>query len=112
MTYNKQAVSGRKSDAMTTVDLKVKLQLPEDVERKAREAGLFTGEKIGELITAEIERRRKEAAARLAVIMDQLQANFRAEYGDLTDEEAQTLIDRWIDEADEEILHQDNASSQ
>lgn len=97
---------------MTTVDLNVKLQLSEDVERKAREAGLFTGEKIGELITAEIERQRQEAAARLTVMMDQLQANFRAEYADLTDEEAQALIDQWIDEADEEILHQDDASPQ
>jgi F0F1-type ATP synthase membrane subunit b/b' len=97
---------------MTTVDLNVTLQLPEDVERKAREAGLFTGEKIGELITAEIERQRKEAAARLTMMMEQLQANFRAEYGDLTDEEAQALIDQWIDEADDEILHQDNASPQ
>lgn len=110
MIYNKGAVSERKCNAMTTVDLNVKLQLPEDVERKAREAGLFTGEKIGELITAEIERQRKEAAARLTVITDQLQANFRAEYGDLADEEAQALIDQWIDEADEEILHQDNTS--
>ena len=71
-----------------------------------REAGLFTDEKIGELITAEIERQRKEAAARLTVITAQLQANFRAEYGNLTDEEAQALIDQLIDDADEEILHQ------
>lgn len=96
---------------MTTVDLNVKLQLPEGVGRKARELGLFTGEKIGELIIAEIERQRKKAAVRLTVITDQLQANFRAEYGDLTDEEARALIDQWIDEADEEILHQDNTSS-
>lgn len=96
---------------MTTVDLNVKLQLSEDVERKARELGLFTGKKIGELITAEIERQRKEATARLTVITDQLQANFRSEYGNLTDEEAQALIDQWIDEADEEILHQENTSS-
>ncbi len=97
---------------MTTVDLNVTLQLSEDVERKAREAGLFTGEKIGELIEAEIERQRKEAAARLTAITNQLQANFRAEYGDLTDEEAQALIDQWIDEADEESLHQNHNSLQ
>lgn len=90
----------------------MKLYLSEDVERKAREAGLFTGEKIGELIEAEIERQRKEAAARLTAITNQLQANFRAEYEHLTDEEAQALIDQWIDEADEESVHQDNNSSQ
>lgn len=96
---------------MTTVDLNVRLQLPEDVARKAQETGLLTGEKIGELITAEIERQRQEAAARLTVITEQLQANFRAEYGDLTDEEAQAVIDQWLDEADEEIQHRDNPSS-
>lgn len=97
---------------MTTVDLNVTLQLPEDVERKAREAGLLTGEKIGELITAEIERQRREAAVHLTMISDQLQANLRAEYGDLTEDEAQALIDQWIAEADDGIMQQDNASSQ
>jgi F0F1-type ATP synthase membrane subunit b/b' len=91
---------------MVTVDLNVRLQLSEDVVQKAREDGRLTGEKIAELITAEIERRRKEAAARLTVIMDQLQANFRVEYGDLPDDEVQVLIDQWIDEADEETTHQ------
>lgn len=97
---------------MTTIDLNVTLQLPEDVERKAHETGLLTGEKISELITAEIERQRREAAVRLTMISDQLQANLRAEYGDLTDDEAQALIDQWIAEADDEIMQQDNASSQ
>lgn len=45
MIYNKGAVSERKPNVMMTVDLNAKLQLPEDVERNAREAGLFTGEK-------------------------------------------------------------------
>jgi F0F1-type ATP synthase membrane subunit b/b' len=97
---------------MVTVDLNVQLQLSEDVMRKARESGLLTSEKISELISAEIERRRKEAAARLSVMMEQLQANFRAEYGDLTDDEAQALIDQWIAEADEETTLKDDASSQ
>jgi F0F1-type ATP synthase membrane subunit b/b' len=87
---------------MTTVDLNVTLQLPEDIERKAREAGLFTGERIGELITAEIERQRREAAARLTDTMDKIHAHMRAKYGDLTDNEAQAMIDQWIIEADEE----------
>jgi hypothetical protein len=90
---------------MTTVDLNVTLQLPEDVERKAREVGLLTGEKIGELIMAEIERQRREAAARLTNTMDKIHAHMRKKYGDLTDDEAQAMIDQWIAEADEENAH-------
>ena len=97
---------------MVTLDLNVRLQLSEYVVQKAREDGLLTDEGLAELITAEIERRRKEAAARLSVMMEQLQANFRAEYGDLTDDEAQALIDQWIDEADKETALKDDAPSQ
>jgi len=97
---------------MVTLDLNVRLQLSEYVVQKAREDGLLTDEGLAELITEEIERRRKEAAARLSVMMEQLQANFRAEYGDLTDDEAQALIDQWIDEADEETALKDDAPSQ
>ena len=97
---------------MVTVDLNVRLQLSEYVVQKAREDGLLTDEGLAELITAEIERRRKEAAARLSVMTEQLQANFRAEYGDLTDDEAQALIDQWIAEADEETPLKDDAPSQ
>lgn len=83
---------------MTTVmvNFNVDFQLPEDVVQKARQDGLLTGEKIAELITAEIERRRDAAAERLRVITEQLQANFRAEYGDLSEDEAQAIIDQWL----------------
>jgi post-segregation antitoxin (ccd killing protein) len=77
----------------------INLQLPEDVEEKARAAGLLTSEKIAELIEAELDRQRQEAWQRLSQIMDQVSANFRAEYAHLTDEEAQAMIDQWIDEA-------------
>ena len=97
---------------MTTVELNIKLQLPEDVERKAREAGLFTGEKIGELIEAEIERQRKEAAAKLLDLMDKMHTHMREKYGDLTDDEAQAMIDQWIAEADEEIARENDATPQ
>lgn len=100
MIYNKGAVSERKRNVMTTVDLNVKLQLPEDVERKAREAGLFTGEKIGELIEAEVRRQRKDAWERLQTKLAPVQAAFREEYGHLSDDEAQAMIDQWIDDAD------------
>lgn len=87
---------------MVTVDLTVRLQLPKEVAQQARESGLLTGEKIGELITAELERRRREAAARVGNMMDTVSAHMRAKYGDLSDEEAQAMIDAWIDEADED----------
>jgi F0F1-type ATP synthase membrane subunit b/b' len=97
--------------ATVLVNLNVDFRLPEDVVQRARLDGLLTGEKIAELIMAEIDRRREAAAARLVTISEQLQANFRAEYGDLTDDEAQALIDQWIEEADEQSPHKDNASS-
>ena len=90
----------RKCNVMTTVDLRVKLQLSEEVERKAREAGLFTGEKIGELIEAEVRRQRQEAWEQLQAKLAPVQAAFREEYGHLSDDEAQAMIDEWIDEAD------------
>ena len=94
---------------MVTVDLNVELQLSEDVMRKAREDGLLTDEGLAELITAEIERRRQEAAARLLALMDKMHAHMREKYGDLTDEEAQAMIDQWIAEADEETAVEDDA---
>lgn len=97
---------------MVTVDLNVKLQLSEDVMRKARESGLLTSEKLAELITAEIERRRQEAAARLLDMMATMHAHMREKYGDLSDEEAQAMIDGWIAEADEETALEDDAPAQ
>jgi hypothetical protein len=85
---------------MTTVDLNVTLQLPEDVEQKGREAGLFTDERIGELITAGIERQRREAATSLGKTMEKIHAHMREKYGDLTDDGVQAMIDQWIAEAD------------
>jgi post-segregation antitoxin (ccd killing protein) len=100
LTYNEDAVSERRCDAMTTVDLNVTLQLPEDVERSAREAGLFTGEKLAQMIEAEVRRRRREAWERLQARLAPVQAAFREEHGHLSDDEVQTMIDQWIDEAD------------
>lgn len=85
---------------MTTVDLNVKLQLPDDVERKAREAGLFTGEKIGELIEAEVRRQRQDAWERLQAKLAPVQSTFREDYGHLSEDEVQAMIDQWIDEPD------------
>ena len=85
---------------MTTVDLNVKLQLPEDIERKAREAGLFTSEKLSELIEAEVRRQRMEAWERLQARIGPVKAAFWEEYEHLSDDEIQAMIDQWIDEAD------------
>lgn len=96
---------------MVTVDLNVKLQLSEYVVQKAREDGLLTDEGLAELITAEIERRRTEAAAELLAMMEKMHAHMREKYGDLSDEEAQAMIDQWIAEADEETAVEDDAPS-
>ncbi|MBL8152873.1 MAG: hypothetical protein JNM70_01715 [Anaerolineae bacterium] len=85
---------------MLIVDLNVKLQLSEDVERKAREAGLFTGEKIAQMIEAEVQRQRQAAWERLQAKLAPVQAAFREEYEHLSDDEVQAMIDQWIDEGD------------
>lgn len=97
--------------ATVMVNLNVDFRLPEDVVQKARQDGLLTGEKIAELITAEIERRREAAAAQLASIMDAMHAHMRAQYPDLTDEEAQAMIDAWIAEADGEAALNGDAAT-
>ena len=93
---------------MVTIDLNVHLQLSEEVMQKARQSGLLTGEKISELITAEIKRR-QAAAAKLLDMMDKIHTHMREKYGELADEEAQAMIDQWIAEADEETTLEDDA---
>lgn len=78
------------------------LDLDRDIEQKAREAGLLASEAITEWIKAELERKRQEAAQRVLETMNQVSANFRAEYPDLTEEEALAMLDAWIDEADDD----------
>jgi len=82
---------------MTLVNLTI--EMPENVEEKARAAGLLTGEKIFELIEAELKRKRQEAGERLTKMMDEISTAFRADYGHLTDEEAMEMIAQWGDEA-------------
>lgn len=65
-----------------------------------REAGLFTDEKIGELIEAEVQRQRQEACEQLQAKLVPVQAAFREACGHLSNGEAQAMIDQWIDEAD------------
>lgn len=86
---------------MTRVNLTI--ELSEDIEEKARAAGLLTGEKLSEMIEAELERQRQreEAGARLSRMMAVLSDDFRAEYGHLSEDEALAMIDQWIDEADD-----------
>jgi F0F1-type ATP synthase membrane subunit b/b' len=79
------------------------LDLDRDIEQKARDAGLLASETITEWIKAELERKRQEAAQCVLETMNQVSASFRAEYPDLTEEEALAMIDAWIDEADDDV---------
>ncbi len=99
---------------MTLVNLTI--EMPENIEQKARAAGLLTNEKVFELIEAELERKRKESWKRLQTMMDDISTAFRADYCHLTDEEAMEMIAQWGDEAtndaqtsDEEIHRADKS---
>ena len=95
----------------TMTSVTVTVELPGSIEEKARTLGILTSEKMAELIAAEVERQRQEAAARLSETMDRLSAKFREEYGHLSETEALAMLDRWIDEADDKPETADNARS-
>lgn len=80
----------------------IELRLPDEVAEQARSLGLLTDEKLTEMIEAEIWRKRQAAWAELKEMTEGLRADFRAEYGHLSDEEAQAMIDQWMHESDEE----------
>jgi len=82
----------------------ITIQLPQAIEDKARELGILTEEKIARLIEAEIERQREEAIVELRKTMALLSADFRTEYGHLSEEEALAMIDQWIDEVARKAL--------
>lgn len=79
--------------------IQVTLELPADIAAQADRLGLLNGEKIAELIAAEVQRR-QAAATRLRETMDRLSAQFRQEYSNLTEAEALAMIDTWIEETD------------
>lgn len=90
----------------------ISLQLSEDVTDKARSLGLLTDEKLSELIEREVmqeweakKRRRAEAVAELNEMTERVHTHMRETYGDLTEEEAQAMIDGWIAEAEAAIEH-------
>jgi predicted component of type VI protein secretion system len=89
----------------------IMIELDEAIARQAQAVGLLTSESLNALLEAQIEARRKEAAANLLEMMDKMAAHMRAQYPDLTDDEAQRMIDAWIAEADEEIARKDSAES-
>jgi len=62
------------------------LELDQDVERKARDAGLLSSETITAWIEAELERKRQTAAERIMNAMDEASASFRARYPGMTEE--------------------------
>jgi hypothetical protein len=80
----------------------IELRLPDDVADRARSLGLLTDEKLIELIEVEIWRKRQAAWTELRAMTEPVRADFRAAYGHLSDEDAQAMIDQWIDESDEE----------
>jgi post-segregation antitoxin (ccd killing protein) len=81
----------------------VTVELDEMLVRQAEAAGLLTSEALNAMLKAEIERRRADAFEKLTKMMDSVAAQMKTEYPDLTDDEAQAMIDQWIAEADEEI---------
>jgi len=74
-------VGGVKATKMVTIIL----ELDQDVERKARDAGLLSSETITAWIEAELERKRQTAAERIMNVMDEASASFRARYPDMTE---------------------------
>ena len=83
--------------AMVIVDFR----LADDVAEKARSLGILNDESLKALVEAEILRKRQEAGQRLLATMDALNAQFKADYGDLTDQEQQDLLNQWIAEAND-----------
>jgi hypothetical protein len=86
-----------KGQTMVTVDFR----LADDVAQKARSLGILNDESLGALVEAEIRRKRQEAGQRLLETMDALNAQFKADYGHLSDQEQQDLLNQWIAEANE-----------
>jgi hypothetical protein len=56
------------------------LELDQDVEHKARDAGLLSSETIAAWIEAELERKRQLAGLRVLDTMDKVSASFHARY--------------------------------
>jgi hypothetical protein len=88
---------------MVTVRLEIEMTLSEYIAQKARAGGLLTSEKIAALITTEVERQRHEAVAYLLDAMKTVSNDMRERFGDMSDIEAQAMIDGWIEEVEAEI---------
>jgi hypothetical protein len=80
--------------------LTIQLELSKEVEADARALGLLSGKSVAQLIEAEVQRQRKAAWGRLRTLIAPVQDAFRAEYGHLSEDEGQALIDGWIEEDD------------
>ena len=78
----------------------ITIDLPDDIEQGARDAGLFNLDLFSSVIEAELKQqlRRFEAGRRLTQMMDVLSEDFRAEYGHLSEEEALEMLAQWGDE--------------
>ncbi|GEM_PF-2256299 len=78
----------------------ITIDLPDEIEQEARDAGLFNLDLFSSVIEIELKRqlRRFEAGRRLTEMMDVLSEDFRAEYGHLSEEDAMAMLARWGDE--------------
>lgn len=80
----------------------INVRLPDELTEQARSLGLLTDEKLAEMIRAEIWRKRQAAWTELKEMLEPVQMDFRAEFGTLDEDEAQAMIDQWIEEAGHE----------
>lgn len=82
--------------------LTIQLDLPKEIEEEARALGLLTSERLAQIIESEVQRRRQEAWEQLQALVAPIQAAFRAEFPNLSDDEAQDMINQWIEETTDE----------
>ena len=73
-----------------------------EIEEEARALGLLTSERLAQIIESEVQRRRQEAWEQLQALVAPIQAAFRAEFPNLSDDEAQDMINQWIEETTDE----------
>lgn len=76
----------------------INLELPEEIEEKARAAGLLTSEKLAVLIEAELERQKQENWAALFTVMGELQGAAREELDALPDDEFTGMVNEIVRE--------------
>jgi hypothetical protein len=85
------------------ITVQITLELNEETARTAQDLGLFENNVLASWIDAEVKRQRLIAGNRLLETMETVSAQFRSDYGHLSDSEQQDLLENWIREAREEL---------